>query len=111
MVHFGLFCPPGSGHLNPIATLGHQLQHREHRVTLINIGDAQTVADTAGIEFYPIGQAEFPPGSAAQTQEKLGQLDGLIALKYTRGQAEVSVKQCHENLKSSCSGDFSDRGF
>ncbi|MBW4515848.1 MAG: glycosyl transferase family 1 [Timaviella obliquedivisa GSE-PSE-MK23-08B] len=83
MVHFGLFCPPGSGHLNPIATLGHQLQHRGHRVTLINIVDAQTVAETAGIEFYPIGQAEFPPGSSAQTQEKLGQLDGLIAVKYT----------------------------
>ena len=59
MVHFGLVCPPGSRHLNPIVTLGHQLQHRGHRVTLINIVDAQTVADTAGIEFYPIEQAEF----------------------------------------------------
>jgi zeaxanthin glucosyltransferase len=83
MVHFGLFCPPGSGHLNPIATLGHQLQQRGHRVTLTNIEDARTIADAAGIEFYPIGQAEFPPGTAAQTQAKLGQLDGLIALKYT----------------------------
>jgi zeaxanthin glucosyltransferase len=83
MVHFGLFCPPGSGHLNPIATLGHQLQQRGHRVTLINIEDARTIADAAGIEFYPIGQAEFPPGTAAETQAKLGQLDGLIALKYT----------------------------
>jgi zeaxanthin glucosyltransferase len=83
MVHFGLFCPPGSGHLNPIATLGHQLQQRGHRITLINIEDARTIADAAGIEFYPIGQAEFPPGTAAETQAKLGQLDGLIALKYT----------------------------
>jgi MGT family glycosyltransferase len=83
MVHFGLFCPPGSGHLNPIATLGHQLQQRGHRVTLINILDAQPIAEAAGIEFHPIGQAEFPSGSAAQTQEKLGQLDGLIAVKYT----------------------------
>jgi zeaxanthin glucosyltransferase len=83
MVHFGLFCPPGSGHLNPIATLGHQLQQRGHRATLISIEDARTIADAAGIEFYPIGQAKFPPGTAAQTQAKLGQLDGLIALKYT----------------------------
>jgi zeaxanthin glucosyltransferase len=83
MVHFGLFCPPGSGHLNPIATLGHQLQQRGHRVTLINIEDARTITEAAGIEFYPIGRTEFPPGTAAQTQEKLGQLDGLIALKYT----------------------------
>jgi zeaxanthin glucosyltransferase len=83
MVHFGLFCPPGSGHLNPIATLGCQLQRRGHRVTLINILDAQPIADAAGIEFHPIGQVELPLGSVAQTQEKLGQLDGLIAVKYT----------------------------
>jgi zeaxanthin glucosyltransferase len=83
MIHFGLFCPPGSGHLNPIATLGHQLQRRGHRVTLINILDAQLVAEAAGIEFHPIGQSELPLGAAAQTQEKLGRLDGLIAVKYT----------------------------
>jgi zeaxanthin glucosyltransferase len=83
MVHFGLFCPPGSGHLNPMTTLGQALQQRGHRVTLINILDAQGSADHAGIEFHPIGQTEFPLGSAAQSQQKLGQLDGLIAVKYT----------------------------
>ena len=28
-----------------------------------------------------------------------------------RGRAEIRAKQCHENLKSSCSKDFSDRDF
>ena len=83
MVHFGLFCPPSPGHLNPMTTLGRELQQRGHRVTLINSLDAQTNADAAGIEFYPIGQAEFPLGSTQKTHSKLGQLDGLVAVKYT----------------------------
>lgn len=83
MVHFGLFCPPGSGHLNPMTTLGRELQQRGHRVTLINLLDAQINADAAGIEFHPIGQSEFPIGSGARSQQELGQLDGLMAVKYT----------------------------
>ena len=83
MVHFGLFCPPGSGHLNPMTTLGRELQQRGHRVTLINSLDTQINADSAGIEFYLIGHAEFPLGSTQQTQSELGKLDGLVAVKYT----------------------------
>jgi len=39
----------------------------------------------------------------------------LLPLPYPCGRrkgerAEIRAKQCHGNLKSSCSGDFSDRG-
>ena len=36
MTHFGIICPATTGHLNPMSTLGAQLQRRGHRVTLLD---------------------------------------------------------------------------
>ncbi|MGL5939622.1 MAG: hypothetical protein ACRC2S_04425 [Waterburya sp.] len=33
MKHFGILCPPGAGHLNPMSSLGYELQRRGHQVT------------------------------------------------------------------------------
>ena len=44
MTHYGLICPPGSGHLNPITTLGYELKKRGHRVTLFGFLDTQSKA-------------------------------------------------------------------
>ncbi|MGA7901700.1 MAG: nucleotide disphospho-sugar-binding domain-containing protein [Terrimicrobiaceae bacterium] len=41
MPHLGLICPELSGHLNPMTTLGRELQRRGHRVTLIARPDAR----------------------------------------------------------------------
>ena len=41
MTHIGLLCPTASGHLNPMTTLGHELNQRGHRVTLVGTLDAQ----------------------------------------------------------------------
>lgn len=93
MVHFGLFCPPSPGHLNPMTTLGRELQQRGHQVTLINVIDTQPNADAAGLDFHPIGQSDFPIGSIPRSHQELGQLSGLKAVKYTIDllQAEAAV--------------------
>jgi zeaxanthin glucosyltransferase len=83
MTHFGLLCPAASGHLNPMTTLGYELQQRGHRVTLVGILDAQAKALAAGLEFQPIGEADFPAGSTAEHFAKLGQLSGPAAFRYT----------------------------
>lgn len=83
MTHFGLLCPTASGHLNPTTTLGYELKQRGHRVTLFGKLDAKPKVLAAGLEFQPIGQAEFPAGSTADSLAKLGQLSGLAALRYT----------------------------
>jgi zeaxanthin glucosyltransferase len=81
MTHFGLICPALTGHLNPMTTLGYELQRRGHRVTLFGIPDARAKTLAAGLEFWAIGEAEFPAGASAAANTKLGELSGLDALK------------------------------
>lgn len=83
MTHFGIICPASTGHLNPMTTLGRELQQRGHRVTLVGVLDAQPKALAAGLDFWAIGEAEFPAGTVAKSFEQLGKLSGLAALRYT----------------------------
>lgn len=83
MTHFGILCPPAIGHLNPMTTLGHELRERGHRVTLFGVPDTQPKAIEAGLEFYMLGESEFPLGSVKQSLEDLGRLNGFSALMFT----------------------------
>ncbi|MEA5578440.1 glycosyltransferase [Anabaena sp. UHCC 0451] len=83
MTHYGLMCPASTGHWNTMLPLGKELQQRGHRVTLIGVLDAQPKAQAAGLEFQIIGESEFPQGSAKASFDKLGELSGQEALKYT----------------------------
>jgi len=62
MTHFGIICPASAGHLNPMTTLGYELNKRGHRVTLFGILDAQPKTVAAGLDFWAIGESEYPLG-------------------------------------------------
>lgn len=83
MTHFGLLCPAASGHLNPMASLGHALRQRGHRVTLLAIADGRAKALAAGLEFAAIGAEEYPEGSTQALFARLGELSGPAAFKAT----------------------------
>ena len=83
MTHFGIICPTSPGHLNPMMALGRELKRRGHRVTIIQVLDAQAQALAAGLEFQVIGEKELPRGALAQQFAQLGQLSGLAAIRYT----------------------------
>ncbi|WP_193199744.1 glycosyltransferase [Nostoc sp. MG11] len=83
MTHFGIICPPGPGHLNPMTALGRELQRRGHRVTILGILDAQAYAEAAGLEFWAIVESEFPLGSIAKMLNQIGKMNGLAALRYS----------------------------
>jgi UDP:flavonoid glycosyltransferase YjiC (YdhE family) len=83
MTHFGLICPAAAGHLNPMTTLGYELQRRGHRVTLFAVPDAQPKTLAAGLEFWAIGEEEFPAGASAESFTQLGKLSGVAAFRYT----------------------------
>lgn len=83
MTHFGIICPPYLGHLNPLAALGRELQSRGHRVTFLQIPDLALKVQSQGINFYPIGEAIYQPGSMAQTFTQLGKLSAIKALRYS----------------------------
>ncbi|MEL6496706.1 MAG: glycosyltransferase [Cyanobacteria bacterium J06623_7] len=80
---FGLLCPPGTGHLNPMSALGYELRQRGHQVTLFGLPDVESYAVAADLEFFPIGTAKYPPGSLKRSQARLGKLNGIPALLYT----------------------------
>lgn len=83
MSHLGLVCPELSGHLNPMTTLGRELQRRGHRVTVVARPDARRKALAAGLGFAAIGKKEFPEGSMRATSAELGKLSGMKAIQFT----------------------------
>ncbi|MFP4101266.1 glycosyltransferase [Coleofasciculus sp.] len=83
MTHFGIICPASAGHLNPMTTLGYELNKRGHRVTLFGILDAQLKTVAAGLDFWAIGESEYPLGTNAELFAQLGKLNGRPALQYT----------------------------
>lgn len=83
MTNIGIICPPISGHLNPMLSLGKELQKRGHRLTLFQVEDVAPKVIDEGIEFYPIGQSDYPNGSLKEYFETLSQLRGLNELKFT----------------------------
>jgi zeaxanthin glucosyltransferase len=83
MAHLGLLCPELTGHLNPLTTLGRELQRRGHTVTVVARPDAERKARGAGLGFVPMAERDFPAGSIARTSAELGKLKGLAAIRYT----------------------------
>ena len=70
MTHFGILCPMTDGHMNPMTTLGCELQRRGHRITLFGFLDAQAKTVAAGLEFWAIAKSEYP-GVNEQSYRKL----------------------------------------
>jgi MGT family glycosyltransferase len=83
MTHFGIICPPFPGHINPLAALGRELQGRGHRVTFLQIPDVELKVRSEGLDFYPLGQSTYQPGSLAEILEQIGKLSDLEALRYS----------------------------
>jgi zeaxanthin glucosyltransferase len=82
MAHFGLICPPVSGHLNPMTTLGRELLRRGHRITVFGIPDAESRV-APGFQFQPYGAGEFPIGSMVTMLAGFGVASGAVAVKQT----------------------------
>ncbi len=83
MTHYGIICPALTGHLNPMTTLGRELQRRGHRVTVVGFLDAQPNAIAAGLDFLALAESEYPEGKTARVFTQLAKLSGLAALRYT----------------------------
>lgn len=78
-----------------MAALGRELRSRGHRVTLLQISDLEHKVLAEGLEFYPIGQSTYRPGTMAETFMQLAQLSEMKALHY-------SVQFCQEMAEMIC---------
>ena len=83
MARLGAFCFPGTGHLNPLAALARRLQQRGHSVVIFGIADVESRVKAAGIDFCLIGQSDYPPGTLAKLDQRLGEMKGLEVLRFT----------------------------
>lgn len=95
MTHFGIICPPYPGHLNPQSALGRELRSRGHRVTFLQILDVEAKVVAAGLDFYPIGESSYVPGTLSETFAKLSQFNEIAALNY-------SVEFCRQMTEIIC---------
>jgi len=82
-MHFGIISPPVSGHIHPFGALGRELIARGHRVSLLHMADLAPLVESQGLEFLALGQSDHPSGSLPQSLARLGQLQGLAALRFT----------------------------
>ena len=83
MARFGVFCFPGTGHLNPMTALARSLEQRGHEVVIFGIADSEAHVRAAGIEFHTIGAEDYPPGALQKLDDHLAQLKGFAALRFT----------------------------
>ena len=92
MAKFGVFCFPGTGHLNPMVALAHSLQHRGHEVAIFGIVDTEAAVRAAGIEFRRIGAEDYSPGTLKRLDEQLARLKGIAALRFTLERVRHSTR-------------------
>ena len=83
MARLGAFCFPGSGHINPMMALCRALEHRGHSVVMFGIADVESRIRAAGIDFCRIGATDYPPGTLKALDDRLGELSGLAAFRFT----------------------------
>ena len=62
----GFLSLPLTGHLNPMTALARKLQSRGHEVVFIGVPDIGPIVRAANLDFAPICENEFPPGSVAR---------------------------------------------
>lgn len=103
MTHYGVLCPPAIGHLNPICALGNELKRRGHKVTLFLVPEMENKLKTTGLEFYPIGEADYKPGEVAKFYKELGEKSGISGLKviieFFNKEIDMHFRELPEVLK------------
>jgi len=82
MTNIAILTLPSSGHLNPIGALGRELQRRGHSVTVFYSPDMESQVQAEGLNFWSIGESDFPLGSAEKFQSQIGRLRGLSAIQF-----------------------------
>jgi zeaxanthin glucosyltransferase len=79
----GFVSMPLAGHLNPMTALARRLQSRGNEVVFIGVPDAEPIVRAANLDFVPICEQEYPPGSVAKEYAHLATLRGEEVLRYS----------------------------
>ena len=66
----GILSFSSPGHYYPLSALGRRLQSRGHEVVYFQVADLERPIRAAGLQFRPIGGADFPPARCAHGTRK-----------------------------------------
>ena len=103
MTQLGLICPPMHGHMHPMFSLGRELLRRGHQVTAFSLPEAERHARSAGLQFVPLGEDEFPLGSLKGNLNRLARMSGVSAVRFTiqmlRRESQVHLRDLPSLLK------------
>ena len=79
----GFVSMPLTGHLNPMTALARRLQSRGNDVVFFGVPDAEPIVRAANLDFVPICEQEYPPGSIAKEYGYLATLRGEDVVRYS----------------------------
>lgn len=79
----GLHCPEVPGHLNPMTTLGCELQRRGHEVTFLGCQMAESIVQRSGLPFFVFGPDDPLNDRLEQLFRELGKTSGIQGMMMT----------------------------
>jgi len=99
----GFLSMPLTGHLHPMTALGRKMQARGHEVTFFGLPDAARVVHSAGLDFIPFGEEEYPVGTTPAMYAHLSTLKGEDVVRYSFQEmhpkrARITLEQLPEKL-------------
>src|ERR1700693_5641659 len=94
---------PLTGHLHPMTALGRKMQARGHEVTFFGLPDAARIVHSAGLDFVPFGEDEYPVGTTPVMYAHLATLKGEDVVRYSFQEmhpkrARITLEQLPEKL-------------
>ncbi|MDB6036394.1 MAG: glycosyl transferase family 1 [Verrucomicrobiales bacterium] len=90
--------PAWSGHLNPMTTLGRELNARGHAITILSFPESRERVQKAGLQFEILDEKTFPDGEWERRTRELSVLSGFAAARYTIGWLGDMTKIMLESL-------------
>jgi len=79
----GFLSMPLTGHLHPMTALGRKMQARGHEVIFFGLPDAARIVHSAGLDFVPFGEEEYPVGTTPAMYAHLATLKGEDVIRYS----------------------------
>jgi zeaxanthin glucosyltransferase len=74
---------PLTGHLHPMTALGRKMRARGHEVIFFGLPDAARIVHSAGLDFVPFGEEEYPVGTTPAMYARLATLKGENVIRYS----------------------------
>ena len=90
MSRIGMFCPPWTGHLNPLYGIAHELAERGNEIIFFQLPDIAGQVRLRGFRCEVFGETTCPAGTLPERIRGLGLFEGLDA---TRAALDISALQ------------------